>query len=66
MENNKAFTLENGGKKSFFFIAIYDSCQRIISTKKKIKGTFLLHRHYYRVKIVWHGSQYDDIMFDFE
>jgi hypothetical protein len=32
MENNKAFTLTNGGKASFFFTK--GSCQIIIDTEK--------------------------------
>jgi hypothetical protein len=38
MENNKAFTLINGGKTSFFFFA-KGSCQIIIDTEK-IETTF--------------------------
>jgi hypothetical protein len=35
MENNKAFTLTNDGKNSFFFIATGGSWQVIIDKKKK-------------------------------
>ena len=55
-KNNKAFTLTNNGKTSFFFIATNGSCHRITSTER-IKMTSLLvelkrmfHHWYRRVK----------------
>jgi hypothetical protein len=36
MENNKAFTLTNDGKNSFFFIATGGSWQVIIDKKKRL------------------------------
>jgi len=55
MENNKAFTLANGGKASFFTVTV-TSCHLITGTERTEKISLLaelkkmLHRHVFRVK----------------
>jgi hypothetical protein len=41
MENNKAFTLTNGGKASFFFIVTIISCQQITVAERAEKISLL-------------------------
>jgi hypothetical protein len=42
MENNKAFTLRNGGKASFFFTVTVVSCHIIIGTERTEKISLLV------------------------
>ena len=72
-ENNKAFTLTNDGKTSFFFISTSDSCQQITSTER-IEKIFLLAELKRDVappllsgeELYDVVSEYDDIVFDFQ
>jgi hypothetical protein len=63
MENNKAFTLTNGGKSSFF-TTTSSSCQQIIILERTERTSLLaelkgmLHRHFFQVKnyMTWYRS----------
>lgn len=59
MDNNKAFTLMNGGKTFFFIIAIEGFFQVIINTEE-VAPSILLGEEFYDVVL-----QYKDIVFDF-
>jgi hypothetical protein len=56
IENNKAFTLTNGGKASFFFTITVVSCQRIVGTERTERISLsaelkmMLHPHVFLVK----------------
>jgi len=69
MENNKAFTLTNGGKASFFTVTIA-SCRRITGTERTGRISLLaelkrmLHHHVFPVKNCFMlFSEYGDIVF---